>query len=105
MKQKIQIEGLQVLLLTTLDKSEKGMSSNETEPESQSRTPRYDLPSCLCDIGTGQYFKMFHQQKYDNETNNSELSEPVSENDVIALSKKTVRADAINPQWSCELSI
>jgi hypothetical protein len=37
--------------------------------------------------------------------NFTKLSEPVSKNDMIAPSKKIVRADAKNPQWSCELSI
>jgi len=38
---------MKILSRTTSDKSEKGMSSNETEPESQSSTPRCDLPFCL----------------------------------------------------------
>jgi hypothetical protein len=45
-------------------------------------------------------------------TNESEImmnkfsltSIPVTENDV-AVSKKIIRADAKNPQWSCEFSI
>jgi hypothetical protein len=83
------------------------MSSNEIEPESQSSTPRCDFPCCLQGIVimmVHEELKMSHKQKQ-HRFFSSILSIPITENNVVAVSKKIIRADAKNPQWSRKFSI